>query len=358
MGRVMTRPFLLAAALIALAGCAGTGGVDPETGTRASPHASKVRPSPHRKVGAPYRVAGRWYTPRHEPGYDATGTASWYGPKFHGRLTANGEVFDMNRLTAAHPTLPLPSLVRVTNLRNGRQAVLRVNDRGPFARGRVIDLSRAAAETLGTRAAGLAPVRVEYLGEATMGEAIVRLGEPEAYANGRYASRVEPLPAGAAAGTVRTRIEEGEELPRTADRSRVKGAVAPAVLAAARAEEDVVSLPVAPARAHRAVLSASATKAAPIAITREAPPPLILDASEMSPAFYVQVGAFASAENAAAASARLPSSVPISLTADEDAAPPLHRLRIGPYAYEFPAAEALRVAQAAGFDDAVLIEDR
>ena len=115
------------------------------------------------KVGAPYTVAGRRYTPRVQPNYRAEGLASWYGPKFHGKRTANGEVFDQYALTAAHKTLPLPSKVRVTNLDNGRQLVVRVNDRGPFIGDRIIDLSRRSAQLLGVEKAGVAPVRLELL---------------------------------------------------------------------------------------------------------------------------------------------------------------------------------------------------
>ena len=118
------------------------------------------------KLGAPYTVRGLTYVPRHEPGYDKAGIASWYGGDFQGRQTANGEIFDKNRLTAAHPTLPLPSLVRVTNLDNGRRIVVRVNDRGPFVKGRLIDLTRRGADELGYTRNGQAPVRVEFLGLA------------------------------------------------------------------------------------------------------------------------------------------------------------------------------------------------
>ena len=121
-----------------------------------------------RKLGKPYVVAGRKYVPRHDPHYNRIGYASWYGDDFHGRLTANGEVFDMYALTAAHPTLPLPCVVRVTNLENGHSVVVRVNDRGPFVRNRLIDLSRAAALKLGFERAGVSKVRVKYLGMARL----------------------------------------------------------------------------------------------------------------------------------------------------------------------------------------------
>ena len=119
-------------------------------------------------VGEPYRVAGKTYIPRDNPRYSATGLASWYGSAFHGRLTANGEVYDVNGLTAAHPTLPLPSYVRVTNLENGRALTVRVNDRGPFANDRIIDLSSRVAELLDVKNKGTAKVKVDYVGPARM----------------------------------------------------------------------------------------------------------------------------------------------------------------------------------------------
>ncbi|MFN0263649.1 septal ring lytic transglycosylase RlpA family protein [Tepidamorphus sp. 3E244] len=120
------------------------------------------------KVGKPYKVAGRWYYPREDTAYQAVGTASWYGDAFHGRQTANGEVFDMNALTAAHPTLPLPTYARVTNLTNNRSVVVRVNDRGPYAHDRLIDLSSRTARVLGFDQQGTTQVKVEYVGRAPL----------------------------------------------------------------------------------------------------------------------------------------------------------------------------------------------
>jgi rare lipoprotein A len=131
--------------------------------------ASMVRPSDvaaFQKIGAPYQVNGTWYVPAHEPDYDETGVASWYGNEFHGRPTANGEIFDMNVVSGAHPTLPIPSLVEVTNLTNGRSIVVRINDRGPFVGSRLIDMSARGAELLGFRQQGHANVRVRYVGPA------------------------------------------------------------------------------------------------------------------------------------------------------------------------------------------------
>ena len=115
------------------------------------------------KVGDPYQINGVWYYPAEDWTYDETGIASWYGEAFHGKYTADGEVFDLNALTAAHRTLPMPSVVQVTNLENGRSIEVRVNDRGPFARGRIIDLSRRAAQLLGFEGQGTAKVRVKLL---------------------------------------------------------------------------------------------------------------------------------------------------------------------------------------------------
>lgn len=118
------------------------------------------------KVGKPYQIAGRWYYPTENQSYDRQGIASWYGEKFHGRYTSNGEIYDMDALTAAHPTLPMPTYAQVTNLRNGRTIVVRVNDRGPYKHDRIIDLSRRSANLLGFARNGTAPVRVRYLGRA------------------------------------------------------------------------------------------------------------------------------------------------------------------------------------------------
>lgn len=120
------------------------------------------------KIGKPYQIAGTWYYPKEDDHYDHTGIASWYGPQFHGKHTANGEMFDQDQLTAAHPTLPMPILVRVTNLDNGRSLVVRINDRGPFVAGREIDLSRKAAELLGYERMGTARVRVQYISRAPL----------------------------------------------------------------------------------------------------------------------------------------------------------------------------------------------
>jgi rare lipoprotein A len=130
-----------------------------------SPTAGSTAQSPgfYYKVGKPYAIGGTWYYPKEDWNYNETGIASWYGEQFHGRYTADGEVFDLNSLSAAHRTLPLPCVVRITNLENGRSIKLRVNDRGPYARGRIIDVSRRAAQLLGFEGVGTAKVRVQIV---------------------------------------------------------------------------------------------------------------------------------------------------------------------------------------------------
>ena len=115
------------------------------------------------KVGNPYQIMGRWYYPKEDYHYSEVGTASWYGDDFHAKRTANGEKYDMNTLTAAHRTLPLPSIVKVTNLENGRSLVVRVNDRGPYAKERIIDISKRGAQLLGYQTKGTAKVKVEIM---------------------------------------------------------------------------------------------------------------------------------------------------------------------------------------------------
>ncbi len=137
-------------------------------GTRAVSGPDVPRGGGGYKLGSPYRIGNVWYVPHEDPNYDRTGTGSWYGADFHGRKTANGEIYNMNALTAAHPTLPIPSYVTVTNLANNRTILVRVNDRGPYVGGRVIDLSKAAAQALGYETMGTANVRVRYAGRAPL----------------------------------------------------------------------------------------------------------------------------------------------------------------------------------------------
>jgi rare lipoprotein A len=161
---------------LALSGCADSkksNGVDSKYGVKASPRVVQPgQPIPKGggtyRVGKPYVVAGRTYYPEDNRRYRGEGIASWYGDDFHGRLTANGEVYDMHGISAAHPTLPIPSYARVTNLQNGRSLIVRINDRGPYHNDRIIDLSAKAADLLQFRRHGVSRVKVEYAGPASL----------------------------------------------------------------------------------------------------------------------------------------------------------------------------------------------
>ncbi len=169
--------WMAAGACLLLANCASSNKfasrLDPKYGVSSSPRVVDFdQPVPRGggtyRVGKPYVVAGRTYVPEENVNYRAEGLASWYGDDFHGRLTANGEVFDMTSLTAAHPTLPLPCYVRVTNTGNGKSLIVRVNDRGPYHGNRVLDVSHRAATLLDFTNSGVARVRVEYVGRAPL----------------------------------------------------------------------------------------------------------------------------------------------------------------------------------------------
>ncbi|MDQ0423080.1 rare lipoprotein A [Peteryoungia aggregata LMG 23059] len=141
-------------------------------GVKASPRVVASGPVPkgggRYMVGKPYMVKGKTFVPKENPEYDKVGVASWYGDAFHGRMTANGELYDKEHLSAAHPTLPLPSYARVTNLNTGSSVIVRINDRGPFHKGRIIDLSRKTADMLDMKHSGTGEVRVQYIGPARM----------------------------------------------------------------------------------------------------------------------------------------------------------------------------------------------
>jgi rare lipoprotein A len=221
------------AACVVLANCSSSGTfsrVDPRYGVSSSPRVVALgEPVPKGggtyRVGKPYVVAGRVYVPEENLGYREDGMASWYGDDFHGRLTANGEVFDMASLTAAHPTLPMPCYARVTNLGNGKSLIVRVNDRGPYHGNRLIDVSNRAAELLEFKGNGVARVRVEYVGRAPLEGsddrqlvATLRTGEPAPSPSSVRVASARPfvpdLPA-SGRGAIRGEIPMPEGRPYT-----------------------------------------------------------------------------------------------------------------------------------------------
>jgi rare lipoprotein A len=252
------------------------------------------------KVGKPYQVGGVWYVPKEQPGYDEKGIASWYGPGFHMKATASGELFDQDMPSAAHTTLPLPSIVEVTNLENGRRLNVRVNDRGPFVGDRIIDLSKEAARQLDFDRKGLARVRVRYVGRGDL---------PTDRPAGRQYAQVAPAPAAPAPVYV--------------------AAAAPIVPLWPPAEE-VVATP-APA---------------PIAVADLAPPPA---------PFRVQAAAFSDPVNAERAVVRLSPEGSAAIEPLERDGVILYRVVVESGADELEA-EALRERVAAiGFTDARVI---
>ena len=246
----------------------------------AAPSAEQGAPAwlERERVGPPYEANGRWYVPTAEPGYAQTGTASWYGPQFHGQRTASGEVFDQEALSAAHPTLPIPSLVQVTNLENGREIIVRVNDRGPFVGERLIDLSRRSAEVLGFEAQGQARVHVRYLGPAPR------------HVNGGVSAT--PAPAALLAP---------REAPPAGEFAQSEG---PASL-----------LPPAPLPYELAEQPLAPPVAAPV----------------QAGGYFVQVGAFSDLSNAHRVRASVAVAGPVNVDTRQSAAGELFRVRLGPY---------------------------
>ena len=215
-----------------------------EYGVKASPRVVREgQPVPkgggRYQVGQPYQVRGKWYQPKEDQDYNKVGLASWYGSAFHGRYTANGEVYDKYHLSAAHPTFPLPSYARVTNLENGSSILVRVNDRGPYSNGRIIDLSSKAAEMLDVKGKGTAKVRVQYAGKARMD------GHDMPYLMASYIPKGSRVPAVEPAGQIATGVMVASAapvadalptaIPTFAERSFVSGdAAAITALAAPR----------------------------------------------------------------------------------------------------------------------------
>lgn len=275
------------------------------------------------KVGNPYQINGVWYYPKEDPNYDETGIGSWYGEQFHGKATANGEVFDMNEVTAAHPTLPMPSLVRVTNLENGRSIVVRMNDRGPYANGRVIDLSRRSAQLLGYDRQGTAKVRVQYIGPA-------------------------PL-AGDAPGTQLASRAGADERPSAAPRGGVSAEALPPPPGAKGRSADVVQTApsqVSPMQVLAAQNAGNPQAAgAPALVTKS---DLNQQKVENGPArggqIYVQVGAFTLHENAHKLAAQMSLLGPANVSSTFINRQEFFRVRLGPFNQVAAADQALQQA--------------
>ena len=263
------------------------------------------------KVGKAYEVNGTWYYPAVDYDYVRTGIASWYGPSFHGKRTANGETFDMNALTAAHKTLPLPSRVRVVNLRNGRAITVRVNDRGPFARGRIIDLSRRAAQLLGFEKRGTTPVRIEILAAESRRLALLaRQGQSP------------PAPAG------------------RDDRVRI------------------VALDASGARISRAPARPAPGPRKPLAVEKKTGDSAAVTVEKVRPPrMFVQAGAFTRYEYAERSKRKLASIAPTRVVAAVIGRRTFYRVRVGPLASVEESDRVLDEVIAYGFADARIVAD-
>ena len=303
---------LAAAASLAalLAACAST----PEPGVSVPPNAGVY------KIGQPYQVEGTWYYPKEQPDYDETGVASWYGPTFYGHRTANGEIYSAGDLTAAHRTLPLPVNVRVTNLDNGKSIIVRVNDRGPFAKGRIIDLSERAAELLGYKQKGTARVRVTYVGRADLDG-----GRPPPDETPPEIASAVP-----AAPTMPVATRPLDTVPGAA--------IAPPPPVT---NTDLPRPPV------RDIDSAAATE--PTGIVTKVAVPAVTH-------LYVQAGAFGSYQNAARLQTRLGGGLQISSVVQNGRT--LYRVRLGPFDDVGDADSALARLESLGSNDAQIVVDR
>jgi rare lipoprotein A len=314
------------------------------------------RGQPSYKVGSPYQINGKWYTPQVNYGYDETGLASWYGAAFDGQATANGEIFNLNELSAAHKTLPLPSIVEVTNLQNGRSLRLRVNDRGPYVDRRIIDLSRRAAQLLGFEMAGTTPVRVRVLKEESIqvAEAAKRgqTGSVQLAAASRIAP-VEPPPPPRSAPPPPQQPVAVAPFPEPPPPMRdappsepppISMAAAPPPQPMAGPRHYWPSL-IAPAHAET-FPSAGMASARPRAIPVSA-----------SGRIFVQAGAFAVAENAQRVRARIATfgNVQIVPAAVNGAA--LYRVRLGPVTNEAEADRLLSKVVGSGYPTARIVSE-
>jgi rare lipoprotein A len=272
------------------------------------------------KIGKPYQVNGIWYYPQEQPDYDETGIASWYGPTFYGKYTANGEIFDAEAMTAAHKTLPMPVNVRVTNLDNGRSLVLRVNDRGPFVAGRIIDVSEGAAKLLGFYDKGTARVRVVFLNRADQPN-----GQPQPFGAGTPETEVV---ATAAAPRAKVASEELAAIPG----SRVSPVAPPAVQPMPKPAPD------------------------PTPIVR--PDGKVTQMQIVGPThLYVQVGAFGDFQNARRLMALLGDGN-LRISTVQKNGVTLYRVRLGPFDGVNDADAALERMTAAGSQDAKIMVDQ
>lgn len=305
--------FIVVAAGALAAACAST---PPENHVSLPPNGGVY------KIGNPYQIDGTWYYPREQPNYDETGIASWYGPTFYGHRTANGEMYDGKAMTAAHRTLPMPVNVRVTNLDNGRSVVVRVNDRGPYAKGRIIDLSEAAARELDVIRTGTARVRVTYLARADG-------------AGGAPPPPETPPEIASAVPAAPTEKIDSQALN-----------VIPGAIVAPPTPPTVLPAPVASPS-----LPPAQADAQPNGQVTQVPVPPVTH-------IYVQIGAFSNAANAQRLMERFSSAGDLTISPIGRAGQTLYRVRGGPYDSVADADQALARLNGLGSNDAQIVVDK
>jgi rare lipoprotein A len=278
------------------------------------------------KIGQPYQVAGVWYYPKVDYGYDETGIASWYGPDFHGKPTASGEIYDQNGLTAAHKTLPLPTIVQVTNLENGRSLKLRINDRGPFVNGRIIDVSRRAAQLLGFHQNGTARVRVQVLADESMALAAALTG-----GSGVPAGLSQP-PVPDAAPTVAV---TAQPLPSTTGAAGPVPSTAPAVPSAAN----------------------TASAATTHTLDAAQPDGRVTQTAVKPTGIFIQAGSFTQLANAQKLTAELSRMGAATMTPIKVGTQQFYRVRLGPIASVTEADRLLERLVQTGHTEARIVVD-
>jgi len=339
----LERPARLCTALLALM----------LAGACASKHTSGTGSAASRgtyKIGKPYSIDGITYVPMEEFRHVETGIASWYGPGFHGKNTANGETYDQHDRTAAHRTLQMPSVLRVTNLENGQSTVVRVNDRGPFARSRIIDLSRVAAEELGMTRSGTARVRIDQLeaeSQAVKQIAISGGGPDEQRAAiDRYAAgRGAPLPATATAQAPPPPSAPPPPPPMPTPAVTVYPSASPRPAAAPVEASGSVG---GPGR------GGSAPSIASIAAAASVPPPA---SGVPGGGFYVQTGAFSTAGNAEKQRGMIASYGTSEISQSSSGGRELYRVRLGPYTTQEAAGIVADRLKRSGYGDARVVAD-
>jgi rare lipoprotein A len=304
------------------------------------------------QIGKPYQISGQTYTPREEAGYDRVGNASWYGELFHGRRTANGEIYDMDRLSAAHPTLPLPVYARVTNLNNGRTIVVRINDRGPYARDRIIDLSRRSAELLAFRTNGTATVRVKYLGRAPLdGDDSYERNYLASQGWMRVASKGKSSKDGAVAVSTLP-AENPENLARPWKQAAPRELQQAAPAASAEQGWKSTTKAAAGPPSAAASLAPTAALAAPQS-TGSLPAPA--NAKPQAGGIVIQAGSFKNKENADKARGALAGLAPVEVTPIEVGGNVYFRVRVGPFSATSGTKSALAKVRSAGYQGAKIV---